>query len=220
MSSRKIKSLPLSDTKRCPAGYHKRSSYVSSSGHRVEPRCVKSTTVYKNSSKEFKTREKQRMSQRLKLYIPSMKSLARKACPPGQIERKPFVRRYTSKVRQEGFTVRRNGKTYKVFPKEKSMYVEPSCVPDRGKPSTGIPVSIGPLRKGELSKHGYSFRKSEGARHKALKLSVDDYGALGVFRKLDAVAKLTKATIPEASKVYTDDREWIQSKFGPLKAPV
>ena len=218
MFTRKIKSRPLSNSGKCPAGYHKRKSY-SLNGQKVRATCVKSTTVYKNSSKEFKNREKERMSHRLKLYIPSMKSLARKACPPGQIERKPFVRRYSSKVRQEGFTVHRNGKTYKVFPKEKSMYVEPTCVPDKGKPGTGIPVSIGPLRKGELSKYGYSFRKSEGARHTALKSAVNEYGALGVFRKLDAVAKLTKTTIPEASKVYTEDRAWIQSKFGPLKAP-
>ena len=210
MFSRKIKSRHLSNSGRCPVGYHKRKSY-SRNGDKVQASCVKSTTAYKNSSKE-------KMSHKLKLYIPSMKSLARKACPPGQIERKPFVRRYSSKVRQEGFTVHRNGKTYKVFPKEKSMHVEPTCVPDRGKPGTGIPVSIGPLRKGELSKHGYSFRKSEGARHTALKYAVNEYGALGVFRKLDAVAKLTKTTIPEASKVYTEDRTWIQSKFGPLKA--
>ena len=211
MFTRRIKSRPLSNSGRCPAGYHKRKSY-SQNGDKARASCVKSTTAYKNTSKEFKNHK------RLKLYIPSMKSLARKACPPGQIERKPFVRRYSSKVRQEGFTVHRNGKTYKVFPKEKSMYVEPTCVPNKGKPGTGIPVSIGPLRKGELSKHGYSFRKSEGARHTALKSAVNEYGALGVFRKIDAVAKLTKTTIPEASKVYTEDRTWIQSKFGPLKA--
>lgn len=159
------------------------------------------------------------MSRRLKLYVPSMKTLARKACPPGKIERKPYVRRYSSKIRQEGFTVHRNGKTYKVFPKEKSTFVNSICVKNTGKPSAGVPVSIGPLRKGELSKFGYGARKTEAARHKALREAVSEYGVLGVYRKLDAVAKLTEHTVPEVSSIYKKDQEWVKEKYGPLKAP-
>jgi len=156
-------------------------------------------------------------TRRMKLYIPSIKSLSRKACPPGMIERKGFVRKYSSQVRQQGFTVHRNGRTYKVFPKEKAVSVNSRCVKNTGSRSTGIPKSIGPLRKGELSKHGYSFRKSQLARHRALKLAVHDFGPLGVFRKLDAVSKLTERTVPEASKTYHNDKMWIKEKFGPLK---
>jgi len=148
-----------------------------------------------------------------------MKSLARKACPPGMIERKGYVRKYTSAIRKKGFTVKRlNGTSYTVYPKNKSMRVNSSCIKNTGKPGRGLPKSIGPLRKGELSKYGYSFRINMSDRHTALRRAVDEYGALGVFRKLDAVAKLTKHTVPEASSVYKMDREWIQSKYAPLKA--
>ena len=208
-------SLPLHKNGGCPDKYHKRAGYTSSNGRRIEPRCVRSTTVYRNSSKEFKKKMLAKQTRRKNFYIPSIKSLARKACPPGMIERKGFVRRYSSQVRNKGFTVRRNGKTYKVFPKERSVSINSRCVKNTG----GKTVKIGPLRKGELSKHGYSFRKSDIARHRALKSAVNEFGPLGVYRKLDAVTKLTAHTLPEASKAYGKDREWIKEKFGPLKAP-
>jgi hypothetical protein len=75
------------------------------------------------------------------------------------------------------------------------------------------PKLFGTLRKGELAKHGYSFRRSESERHAALKKAVEDYGATGVFRKLDAVMKLTKRTSPKASSVFKRDQDWIHSKF-------
>jgi len=136
------------------------------------------------------------------------------------IERKGYVRKYTTAVRQKGFTVRKaTGKSYRVYPKASPSSVNSACVKDTGKPGKGVPKSIGPLRKGELSKHGYSFRDGEEKRHAALRRAVEDYGALGVFRKLDAVAKLTVRTVPKASEIYKKDREWIQSKYAPLKAP-
>jgi hypothetical protein len=77
--------------------------------------------------------------------------------------------------------------------------------------------SIGPLRKGELSKYGYSMTATKDKRHSSLKKAIEEYGALGVYRKLDAVSKLTKTSIPEASKIYTEDKEWVKRKFS-LKA--
>jgi hypothetical protein len=50
-----------------------------------------------------------------------------------------------------------------------------------------------------------------------LRKSIEEYGALGVYRKLDAVAKLTERTIPDASKIYSKDRNWIKQSFN-LKA--
>lgn len=154
---------------------------------------------------------------RLRLYIPSVKSLARRVCPPGQIERKAYVRKYTSTVRKQGFTVSRNGKTYKVLPSAKSAFVKSKCIKSSGTAHKSV-ARIGPLRKGELAKHGYSFRTDEAERHRALRQAVEEFGALGVFRKLDAVAKLTSSSIPAASAVYKKDRNWIESAFGPLKA--
>jgi hypothetical protein len=74
------------------------------------------------------------------------------------------------------------------------------------------------MRKGELAKHGYSFRASDSQRHAALKRAAGEYGALGVYRKLDAVAKLTMRTIPKAAAIFEKDRDWVKANLGPLKA--
>ena len=89
--------------------------------------------------------------------------------------------------------------------------------------SPGITVSagglIGPLRRGELAKHGYSLVQamSAGDRHKALDSAVKEFGGLGVWRKLNAVAVYTKRTAPGASRVFKEDMAYIRSKYG-LKA--
>lgn len=211
-------SLPFNESKGCPDGYHKRSAYTSTRGHRVGPRCVKSTTVYANSSAEMKKKMREHAARRLG-HIPSIRSLSRKACPPGMIERAAYVRRYTTAVREKGYTVRRKtGTTYRVYPKANPTAVESRCVKDLGKPGKGVPEPFGPLRKGELAKHGYSFRAAENQRHAALRYAVAEFGPLGVYRKLNAVSKLMERTAPNASRVFETDRNWIKSKFGPLKA--
>lgn len=207
------KSLPYENG--CPKGYHKRESFLSVLGHRVGTRCVRSTTVYKNTAKQFKEKTLARMTRRLKgFHIPRIRSLARRGkCPPGQIERKAYVRKYSTAVRERGFTVRRaSGTTYKVYPKANAATVSSKCVENKGMPGKG-PQAIGPLRKGELAKHGYGFRKEERERHGALRRAIQSYGALGVYRKLDAVAKLMVRSAPEAAKVFEKDRNWVKNNF-------
>jgi hypothetical protein len=102
-----------------------------------------------------------------------------------------------------------------VYPKAASTLVKAACVKNRGLPGKG-PASgkgIGPLKEGELSRYGYKVRLPEEQRHKALRKAVEVYGALGVFRKLDAVAKLTLRTAPEAHRIFIADRKWIQNNF-------
>ena len=167
-----------------------------------------------------RTASARRKTRKLVAKIPSIRSLSRKDCPPGQILRKAYVRRYSTAVRAKGFTVAKsNGRTYRVHPTNKNMLIESRCVKDMGLPGKG-PRSgkgVGPLRKGELAKYGYSFRTSDSQRHAALKKAVQEYTALGVYRKLDAVAKLTLRTAPNASKVFAADRDWIRKSLGPLK---
>ncbi len=75
---------------------------------------------------------------------------------------------------------------------------------------------IGPLRKGELTKYGYKnvAELSVADRHKALEKAIDEYGSLGVWRKLNAVAVYTKRTLPKLSKIFKEDMNWIRAKFG------
>ena len=108
-----------------------------------------------------------------------------------------------------------------MHPTSKNMYVEARCVKNSGPPgkSRKSVKQIGPLRKGELAKYGYSFRIPKSTRHAALKKAVSEYSSLGVFRKLDAVAKLTENTLPSASKIFKEDRKWIESTFGIKESP-
>lgn len=153
-----------------------------------------------------------------RVHVPSIRSLTRKNCPAGMSPRKGYVRRYSTPVRKAGITVHRKGKTYKIFPSSKSSFVKGRCVKRVGTAKKRGPARFGPLRKGELTRLGYSSRLPDEVRHKSLIKAVDAYGALGVYRKLDAVAKLSVHTIPKASAIYTADREWVKKTFGPLKA--
>lgn len=222
------KSVPFNPIFGCPSGYHKRSSYKSARGLAVPARCVRATTVYRESSKEFKARTVKRITARRKRAgIPS----ATRKCPPGQIRRTGYVRRYSTGIRRRGYTVRRpSGRIYRVYPQASRMIVRSSCVKDRGLPGKGprpfrFPFrggkqvyGIGPLRKGELAKHGYSTKTSTRKRHGALRKAVKEFGALGVYRKLNAVAKLGVRTARAASKTFKTNRNWVRKTFGPLKA--
>ncbi len=138
-----------------------------------------------------------------------------KKCPKGYILRAPYKRYFTSTVKRQGYSVHRNNVTYRIYPKVSGVLVQASCVKDRGLPGKG-PTSgsgITGLRKGELGKVGYNVHLSEEARHEALKKAVKKYGAFETFRKLDAVAKLTLRTAPEASRIFRTDRDWIRRHF-------
>lgn len=212
------KSVPYNSSRGCPSGYHKRSEYTAASGKYVPPRCVHSTSPYEQSSKEFKRATLKKMKSRLE-RLPKKDEEIR--CPKGYIARHAYARRYKTAVRQRGYTVKRaSGTTYKVYPKNETLYVPAACVKDLGKPGKGVPEGkgIGPMRKGEMTKFGYSSKKGEEARHEALKKAVAELGALGTYRKLDAVAKLGVRIAPDASRIFAADRDWVEKKFGPLRA--
>lgn len=217
-NTRKVRSLPYDVTKGCPVGYHKRMTYKSMSGRVVPPRCVQSTTVYAQTSKNFKRGVTQKSARRLKSRgIANTTVNIRKTCPPGKILRKAYVRRFRTNVRERGYTVKRGSQTYRAYPKKSSTVVQSACIKDVGLSGKG-PQEIAPLRKGELIKHGYVYRKSELERHEALRKAIKEFGVLGVYRKLDAVAKLSVRAAPKASVIFKKDRDWVRKRFGPLKA--
>jgi hypothetical protein len=212
------RSLPYNASKGCPSGYHKRMTYKSSSGRVVPSRCIRATTVYANTSKEFKRGVTQKAARRLKSHGMTNTTVnVRKACPPGKILRKAYVRRFRTNVRDKGYTVKRGSQIYKAYPRATSTVVQAACIKDKGLPGKG-PQEIAPLRKGELMKHGYSYRKSDLERHEALRKAAKEFGPLGVYRKLDAVAKLSVRAAPRASTIFKKDRNWVKRRLGPLKA--
>jgi hypothetical protein len=121
-----------------------------------------------------------------------------KLCGPGKILRSSYTRR----------VLKKNGSV-------KETRVSATCVRDMGKPGKlpkGAPT-IGPLKKGELQRFGYMYKLPEHNRHSALRLAIKALGSLNVYRKLDAVAKLTNLTSPKASATFATDRDWIRSKY-------
>ncbi len=212
------RSLPYNAAKGCPSGYHKRMTYKSSSGRVVPARCVRATTVYANTSKEFKRGVTQKAARRLKSHgVTNTTVNVRKACPPGKILRKAYVRRFRTNIRERGYTVKRGSQVYKAYPRATSTVVQAACIKDKGLPGKG-PQEIAPLRKGELMKHGYSYKKSDLDRHEALRKAAKEFGPLGVYRKLNAVAKLSVRAAPRASAIFKKDRNWVKRRLGPLKA--
>ncbi len=142
-------------------------------------------------------------------------STRRNGCPKGYILRRGYTRKFRPTIKASGFTVRRKGTVYTVRPKANSIRVPPSCIKDRGLPGKG-PIEgegIGKLRKGELIKYGYQYRLSDSLRQTALRKAIKRYGPLSVYRKLDAVAKLSLRTAPDASKIFARDRNWIRENF-------
>ena len=208
-------SLPYDERKGCPNGFHKRSSYTSKRGHRVPPRCVKAQTVYRETRRNYSRRVLRRQENRLAAMDKTKTSRLR--CPPGKVSRHGYVRRFGQTVMRKGYTVKRKtGQEYHIKPAQKSVYVKPMCVKDKGDPRIKAPgpgEGIGPLRKGELKKHGYVYLKNIEERHSALRKAIKEFGALGVFRKLDSVAKLSNYSAPKASRVFKEDRDWVRKNY-------
>lgn len=210
-----LKSKPAS--RKCGTGYHKRKAYtVKKTGFKVPARCIRSQTVYSQKSEEFKTSLTRKASRRLKAHGKRRQSTRR--CPPGMIRRASYVRSFSPKVKSMGYFRIRDGKTIKAFPKAHSTYVKSKCILNRGAPGKTVRSGqIGPLRKGELKKHGYTSSADVETRHKALESAISEFGPLGTYRKLNAVAKLTTRTVPKASTTFAADRNWIRSTYN-LKA--
>jgi len=132
----------------------------------------------------------------------------KKPCPKGTIRRRGYIRKPTA-----SHTVRRGSKLFIAKQTKKQVYVRSSCIKDRGLAGKGTATPIGPLRKGDLIKYGYSYRLPDSARHKALEKAVKAYGPLSTYHKLDAIAKLSSRIAPDASKIFMMDRDWVRSRM-------
>ena len=125
---------------------------------------------------------------------PTASRRSRKACPPGKAPRAGYTRHVT----------KANGS-------RQSIRVKAACV--KGGSVKVANQRIGPLRKGELQRFGYSYKLPESIRHSSLRAAIKQLGALDVYRKLDAVAKLSATANPQSSRVFAADRDWIRSHY-------
>lgn len=105
-------------------------------------------------------------------------------------------------------------KAYSYYRPGGKTRVQATLIVNRGKPGKG-PKVFPALRPGMLTAYGYSVSKSPVARHRALTKAVT-YGAqkpLAVFHRLQAIATLSKRTMPSYAKTYRYDRNYIGRKF-------
>ncbi len=115
-------------------------------------------------------------------------------------------------------TIKRSAYTRKTR-KSGRIYVPASCIPNVGNPGKGLRTGgpgIGPLREGDLARFGYHdvVRMTAGQRHIALHRAVEKYGALTVFRKLNAVYVYTRNTAKASSRIFKTDRDWVKEHYG------
>jgi hypothetical protein len=72
---------------------------------------------------------------------------------------------------------------------------------------------IGPLKKNELGRYGYSSFETEKKRDESLRKASRAYGSLSVFRKLNALYVYNKNTNPRASRVFLKDRDYVRKSL-------
>lgn len=108
---------------------------------------------------------------------------------------------------RKGYVAHRNGKTYRVRPTR----VPPSTykIKDRGAPGRG--KKIIKIKKGKLAP--YHTGMSERERHEILRKKIRRYGALSIYRALNAQVVLRKRERGKAKKVFEEDRNWVKRNF-------
>jgi hypothetical protein len=108
----------------------------------------------------------------------------------------------------------RIGRHVRTLKNGRRISVKGHCVPSKPGLKPGEP-GIGPLVKHDLDKFGYIHVKitSASVRHAALAKAVKAYGALSVFRKLNAIAVYTRRTAPASSRIFLADRNHVRSKY-------
>lgn len=181
---------------RCRPGFHPRKAYtVKRTRTHVPSSCIRKTSSARGSHSAFVARTRGRMTRRLRGVRKTQRGPSR--CPTGKIRRIPYVR------------IRKGRRTF----------VPASCIADVGAPGKGLASGapgIGPLRQGNLKRFGYSdvSAMSMGRRHLALATAVHKYGALTVWRKLNAIYVYTRRTSPASSTIFKADRDWVKATYG------
>ena len=119
--------------------------------------------------------------------------------------RQPMNIRVRATARRRGYTYHRKGGR---------TQVQTTLIENRGQPGKG-PKLIPITRPGLLTMYGYSVSKSATARHRALTKAIraGHQKPLSVFRRLQAVATLSKRTLPTYAKTYRLDRNFVGRKY-------
>ena len=191
----------------CPPGYVEKTDWFG-----LVSRCVRSSTRKASTRRASMRRERraQPVPKRATRRSSRPRSLRHGVCPPGMMERKGYRREYSNSILRNGFTVRRSGKTFRAFPKQREMSVAAACVKNtrKRKAEAKRPAET-KGKQGQLSKYGYSFQRDSHERHTALRRAIEAYGPLKVFRKLDSLYHTAEVSHKTAAPILKRDRNWV-----------
>lgn len=95
------------------------------------------------------------------------------------------------------------------FTRKNGTRVAATCVRDMGKPGKGKKLFT--LKKGDLSKFGYSLKATEASRHRTLGKARKHFSYATLIRKLNALAILHKNTHPRYASRARSDMEYLRS---------
>lgn len=70
-----------------------------------------------------------------------------------------------------------------------------------------------PVRKGQLSKHGYGIHNLQKSRRRSLERAAKAEGPLSVFKKLNVLVTFNKNAHPDLAKKFKKDRDWVKKNF-------
>ena len=137
--------------------------------------------------------------------IHTSRHLSKSVAQGGGTKKAPSSRRMTKSLCPSG-QVLRFGSTRKLKKgsKKYNRSTRKLCAP-----------GIGKLKEGQLAKFGYVnvVHKTTEVRRAALDKAVKEFGALSVFRKLNAVYVYGRRSAKESSKIFKEDRDWIKGKY-------
>jgi hypothetical protein len=82
-----------------------------------------------------------------------------------------------------------------------------------GKPGKGKRLFT--LKKGMLSKYGYSLSETQDTRRSALVKAMEDGMSTGyLWKRLNAIQILNRNTHPKTAEKIKSDMDWLRSKYG------
>lgn len=116
-------------------------------------------------------------------------------CPSGYILRDGYLRK--AYVKKTGVHI-------------PESYVKETCIIDRGKPGKGPKTLPRPDNLVHLRDYGYSYKKSDADRHRALRDAAKDTDTLLVLRRMNLLRNYQ--AIPEIKDVFSEDVDYM-SKF-------
>jgi len=177
---------------KCTENQILRAAYTKKSGTRVLAKCIPRVSPYPERYADFQKRVLRRMTVRLRGYSKGHRKNNR-SCVKGLTRRKAYV-------------PYRSGK--------KGKLVKAACITKRGLSTSG--KKIGPIRKGELRKYGYTDVNSLAVKERrdALKRAVSVLGSLSVWKKLNVIYVYNKFKNPDLAAVFISDRDWVKATYG------